>query len=36
MIEDWGGKPVRISARPDETAAIAAAIEPTWTRWISW
>ena len=29
MIEDWGGKPIRISARPDETAAIAAAIEPT-------
>jgi len=28
MIEDWGGKPIRISARPDETAAIAAAIEP--------
>jgi len=29
MIEDWGGKPIRISARPDETAAIAAAIEAT-------
>ncbi len=29
MIEGWGGKPIRISARPDETAAIAAAIEPT-------
>jgi len=29
MIEDWGGKPIRISARPDETAAIAAAIEPS-------
>jgi molybdopterin molybdotransferase len=29
MIEEWGGKPIRISARPDETAAIAAAIEPT-------
>ena len=28
MIEDWGGKPIRISARPDETGAIAAAIEP--------
>ena len=29
MIEGWGGKPIRISARPDETAAIAAAIEPS-------
>jgi len=29
MIEGWGGKPIRISVRPDETAAIAAAIEPT-------
>jgi molybdopterin molybdotransferase len=29
MIEDWGGQPIRISARPDETTAIAAAIEPT-------
>jgi molybdopterin molybdotransferase len=29
MIEDWGGKPMRIAARPDETAAIAAAIEHT-------
>src|SRR5213080_1433928 len=28
MIEDWGGKPMRIGARPDDTAAIAAAIEP--------
>jgi molybdopterin molybdotransferase len=29
MIEDWGGKPVRIAARPDETVAIAAAVEHT-------
>jgi len=29
MIEDWGGKPIRISARPDDTAAIAAAVEPS-------
>ena len=29
MIEDWGGKPIRITARPDETAAIAAAVEHT-------
>jgi molybdopterin molybdotransferase len=29
MIEDWGGKPIRIAARPDETEAIAAAIEHT-------
>ncbi len=28
MIEDWGGKPMRIGARPDDTVAIAAAIEP--------
>ncbi|HEY0767060.1 MAG TPA: molybdopterin molybdotransferase MoeA, partial [Steroidobacteraceae bacterium] len=29
MIEDWGGKPTRLAARPDETAAIAAAVEHT-------
>src|SRR2546429_8951700 len=28
MIADWGGKPMRIGARPDDTAAIAAAIDP--------
>jgi molybdopterin molybdotransferase len=29
MIEEWGGKPIRIATRPDETTAIATAVERT-------